>query len=456
MASVRRTLSPVPRPGARSNGEVCSVASPLSKSSSSFQSSLHPSGLSYSSFDSLEYALYRVHSFIMGMFSQRSSRPLDRPKPKGHVWKRAILHFLVCFFVGVFIGLTPFGSINLLGRLMPKHQRLFFDMIPSAVKYESSLYMLRNDLSMVGSQLDNSTTTVERQDGEKITLQEAHQGLKEQTGRISSEALVSNTIDEDSALEIRKLLIIVTPTHNWPFQAYYLNRLAQTLKLVPPPLLWIVVDMTSQSAETADILRKTGVMYRHLVCNENITDVRDRNTHQRNVALAHIEKHHLDGVVYFADDSNVYSLELFAELRQIRRFGTWKVAKLSVTGGGNFLDGPVCNGSEVIGWKTTELTRRFHADISGFAFNSTILWDPKRWHRPTLDPIRQLGTVKDNFLVSAFIEQIVEDESRMEGVLGNCLSIMVWSLPLESCSSVYPQQWVISRSMEKHLAIEDA
>jgi len=230
------------------------------------------------------------------------------------------MHFLVCFFVGVFIGLTPFGSINLLGRLMPKHQSLFFDMIPSAVKYESSPHMLRNDLSMVGSQLENSTTTIERQNGEKITLQEPHQGLKEQTGKISGEALVSNIIDKDSALEIRKLLIIVTPTHNRPFQAYYLNRLGQTLKLVPPPLLWIVVDMTSQSVETADILRKTGVMYRHLVCNENITDVRNRNTQQRNVALAHIEKHHLNGIVYFADDSNVYSVELFTELRQIRYF----------------------------------------------------------------------------------------------------------------------------------------
>ncbi|MCD9558827.1 putative beta-1,4-xylosyltransferase irx9h [Datura stramonium] len=69
------------------------------------------------------------------------------------------------------------------------------------------------------------------------------------------------------------------------------------------------------------------------------------------------------------------------------------------------LEGPVCNGSQVIGWhiEKSKQLRRFHVDMSGFAFNSTILWDPKKWHRPTSDPIRQL----DN--ETTFIEQIVED-----------------------------------------------
>ncbi|KNA06064.1 hypothetical protein SOVF_184430 [Spinacia oleracea] len=442
MASIRRTLSPVPRPGSRSNGEACSVASPLSKSSSAEKNPLQPSGLSCSSFNSLEYALYRVNNFVIGLFSNRSSRPLDKSKPKGQgqVWKRALLHFLVFFLVGAFIGLTPFGSSNFPGRILPQHQTLFFDMIPSAVKYNS--FSATNVTSADEIPPENHTSIGEMHDNENTTSEE-------KLGRISSETLTVKLVNEDPPLEVRKLLIVVTPTYTRPFQAYYLNRLAQTLKLVPPPLIWIVIEMNAQSAETTEILRKTGLMYRHLVCNKNMTDVRDRNVHQRNVALAHIEMHRLDGIVYFADDANVYSVDLFADLRQIRRFGTWKLATLSVTRGATFLDGPVCNGSEIIGWRTNEKTRRFHADISGFAFNSTILWDPKRWNRPIIEPIRQLDTVKQKFLVSTFIEQVVEDESQMEGLLGNCLSIMAWRLPLESSSLSYPQQWSISKNLEK-------
>ena len=67
------------------------------------------------------------------------------------------------------------------------------------------------------------------------------------------------------------------------------------------------------------------------------------------------------------------------------------------------LEGPVCEGEKVIGWHTNEKSkrlRRFHVDMSGFAFNSTILWDPRRWRRPTLEPIRQLDIIKEGFQVS--------------------------------------------------------
>ena len=86
-----------------------------------------------------------------------------------------------------------------------------------------------------------------------------------------------------------------------------------------------------------------------------------------------------------------------------RRFGTWMVAKLTGNGSKNMLEGPICNGSQVTGWHINGSNgrfQRFHAEMSGFAFNSTILWDPKRWHRPTLEPIRQLDTVNNDFQVS--------------------------------------------------------
>lgn len=88
------------------------------------------------------------------------------------------------------------------------------------------------------------------------------------------------------------------------------------------------------------------------------------------------------------------------------RFGTWPVAMLAQSKSKATLEGPVCNGSQVIGWHTNEKSkqlRRFHVDMSGFAFNSTILWDPKKWHRPTSDPIRQLDNVKEGFQVCVIL-----------------------------------------------------
>lgn len=86
-----------------------------------------------------------------------------------------------------------------------------------------------------------------------------------------------------------------------------------------------------------------------------------------------------------------------------RRFGTWTVAKLNKKENKIVIEGPVCNGTKVIGWHTNEPStprfRRFHAEMSGFAFNSTILWDPKRWRRPTIEAIRQPGTVKEEYKV---------------------------------------------------------
>lgn len=55
------------------------------------------------------------------------------------------------------------------------------------------------------------------------------------------------------------------------------------------------------------------------------------------------------------------------------------------------IEGPVCNSAEVIGWHLKRMNNNNNAteeedaksplDISSFAFNSSILWDPERWGR---------------------------------------------------------------------------
>ncbi|CAI9755690.1 unnamed protein product [Fraxinus pennsylvanica] len=346
MASIRRTLSPVPRPGTLMNGEACQVASPLSKSSSNGQN--YPSSVG-----SLDNALYKAQYFVLVANSQGDG---------GH----------------------------------------------------------RNETSVV---------VVDRLSlNENTTLEPQRENVEPIDG-ISDDTVLSNLIYGGSNLWHHKLLIIVTPTYARPHQAYYMNRLANTLKLIPHPSLWIVVEMKSQSVEIADLLRKTGVMYRHLVCSKNSIGIKERDVQLRNVALSHIETHRLNGIVYFADDDNIYSVNLFNQIRQIRQFGTWVVANIDEREKQAAFEGPICNGSQVIGWHVNDMTkksRRFHAEMSGFAFNSTIIWDPKKWNRPTLEPIRHLDTVEEGFQASTFIEQVVEDESQMECFPSDSETIMVW------------------------------
>ncbi|KAG6389479.1 hypothetical protein SASPL_150947 [Salvia splendens] len=450
MASIRRTLSPVPRPGGLTNGEACQVASPLSKSSSNSQNYPPQGGLLSSSLGSLDYALYRVQSFVLGLFSQRASRDVDRSRMKGQNWRRAYLHFLLCFVVGIFAGLTPFVPMSMSGNSLPKQEAFDSD----------ELLGLKNEISIVGkvSLQKNSTLEIEK--------------ASVKVNPPPDYSLLNKSLDLSRDGVFDKLLIIITPTHARPLQAYFLDRLALTLRLIRHPLLWIVVEMNSQSMETAELLRNSGVMYRHLVCNiKNATEITDRSALLRNVALSHIETHRLDGIAYFADDDNIYSIALFDQMRNISRIGTWTTAKLVQSRDGILLDGPICNSSQVLGWHVDDKkkrSQRFHAEMSGFAFNSTVIWDTKRWHRPTNEPIRQIETVKQDKQVSlritvhyatsrnrnhepryeclrdvvilmhranistplqatTFIEQLVEDESQMECFSAETSGIMYWN-----------------------------
>lgn len=88
----------------------------------------------------------------------------------------------------------------------------------------------------------------------------------------------------------------------------------------------------------------------------------------------------------------------------IRRFGTWPVPVISDNRkDGVMLEGPVCKQNQVVGWHTSEHVsklRRFHVAMSGFAFNSTMLWDPKLRSHLAWNSIRHPDTVNEGFQVS--------------------------------------------------------
>lgn len=74
-----------------------------------------------------------------------------------------------------------------------------------------------------------------------------------------------------------------------------------------------------------------------------------------------------------------------------RVFGTWPVAVVSANEEKVDIEGPVCDSSQLLGWHLREMNNDTGArqprpspiNDSSFAFNSSVLWDPERWGRPS-------------------------------------------------------------------------
>lgn len=259
MASFRRTLSPYNH----QNGGSTSPFSPNSPSHKHNNNSYTNTSTRFSTFG------VGIRRFIGG--GEKHVIPHHR---KGYrTWRRSIYSCFFFFLLGFLLALAPFG---------PQFE-------DRDISFDLDLRKQHHDhQDIVIDKVELSVPIVKKERFDYATVRKHQQ------------------------------VIVVTPTYNRALQSFYLHRLGQLLRLVPPPLLWIVVEMTQASTETADILRGMGIMYRHLVCTKNLTDVKDRGVHQRNTALEHIEHHKLDGIVYFADDDNVYSLQLFETLREIK------------------------------------------------------------------------------------------------------------------------------------------
>lgn len=215
---------------------------------------------------------------------------LERSKKKMHLWKKAIVHFILCFVMGFFTGFTPANKPSIFsGRVSaPKTVEVFHQT--KTQNFNRSLLDERQELKVHVQNLKNEVMPEVEEEEEEIQ-------------------------ETDS----RRLVIVVTPTSRRnKLREVLLSRLANTLKLVAHPLLWIVVEQKCDESKVSEMLRKTGIMYRHVVFKENFTDFNSEMDYQRNIALNHIEHHRLSGIVHFAGLSNVYDLSFFEEIRAIQ------------------------------------------------------------------------------------------------------------------------------------------
>ncbi|XP_056100292.1 galactosylgalactosylxylosylprotein 3-beta-glucuronosyltransferase 1 isoform X2 [Rhinichthys klamathensis goyatoka] len=225
-------------------------------------------------------------------------------------------------------------------------------------------------------------------------------------------------------------LHVITPTYRRPVQKAELTRLTNTLLHVPN-LHWLVVeDAAERTALVSRLLENTGLNYTHLNIEtpQNLTALKEprnaripRGTMQRNLALRWLRQNinpssgH-KGVVYFADDDNTYSLELFEEMRWTRKASVWPVAFV----GGLRYESPKINSQgKVFGWRTVFDPRRpFAIDMAGFALNLQLIFSkPQAYFK--------LKGVKGGYQESSLLQDLIT-LSDLEPKASNCTKVLVW------------------------------
>jgi putative beta-1,4-xylosyltransferase IRX14 len=181
-----------------------------------------------------------------------------------------------------------------------------------------------------------------------------------------------------------------------------------------------------------------------------------------------IRERKMDGVVVFADDSNVHSMELFDEVQKVQWMGAVSIGILAHTGTADQLrlseedkqnmplpvQGPACNSSgHLAGWHTfnslpfsgkTATVVGEAAPVlprglewAGFVLNSRMLWKEAEgkpdWVKD-LDAVGENGEEIENPLT------LLNDPSSVEP-LGNCgKKVLLWWLRVEArADSKFPQ-----------------
>ncbi|KAF7246916.1 Galactosylgalactosylxylosylprotein 3-beta-glucuronosyltransferase 2 [Varanus komodoensis] len=224
------------------------------------------------------------------------------------------------------------------------------------------------------------------------------------------------------------IIYAITPTYSRPVQKAELTRLANTFRQVAR-LHWILVEDSAVGTELvsrfAAGLRQSGgppCTHLHVLTPRRYKrQGQPRATEQRNAGLAWIRQRHQHlpapqpGVLFFADDDNTYSLELFQEMRTTRKVSVWPVGLV----GGRRYERPIVEKGKVVGWYTGwRAGRPFAIDMAGFAVSlQVILSNPKA-------VFRRHGS-QPGMQESDFLRQITTVEE-LEPKANNCTKVLVW------------------------------
>uniref|UniRef100_A0A672HAS8 Galactosylgalactosylxylosylprotein 3-beta-glucuronosyltransferase n=1 Tax=Salarias fasciatus TaxID=181472 RepID=A0A672HAS8_SALFA len=212
----------------------------------------------------------------------------------------------------------------------------------------------------------------------------------------------------------------ITPTYYRFVQKAELTRMSHTLLHVAN-LHWIVVeDSDRKSAMVSRLLEKTGLNYTHL--NVHVAEkLNSKGSGQRNLALKWLRDNFSvndsnAGVIYFADDDNTYSLELFDEMRYTKKVSVWPVG---FVGAVRFESCKVNASGKVYAWDVKYAQGRpFAIDMAGFAVSlQLILSKPDVYFR--------LHGIPSGHQETKFLEDLITLND-LEPKADNCTEVLVW------------------------------
>lgn len=285
-----------------------------------------------------------------------------------------------------------------------------------------------------------------------------------------------------------KSVIAITPTYVRTFQTLHLTGVMHSLMNVRYDLVWIVVEAGGTTNETASLIAQSGLKTIHIGFDGKMPllweDRHKFESRMRLHSLRIVKEKKLDGIVMFADDSNMHNLELFDEIQNVKWVGAVSIGILAHSGGSEEdgllmgetdadekdekksqipVQGPACNASNImVGWHTfdtqpyIEQSARYIGDRAvvlprklewaGFVLNSRLVWedteDKPVWVKE-LDEIGKNGEDVDSPL------SLLKDTSVVEP-LGSCgRKVLLWWLRVEArADSKFPARWIIDPPLD--------
>lgn len=88
-----------------------------------------------------------------------------------------------------------------------------------------------------------------------------------------------------------------------------------------------------------------------------------RGVSNRNLGLEWLRSNADDGVFYFADDDNTYDLELFEQMRHVKKVAMFPVGLIRGLG----LSSPIIRNGHLEGYYEDSTKRKYQLDMAGFA-----------------------------------------------------------------------------------------